>query len=628
MTVVPLMQFQKLSRLQSYEELQAILEHDVDEDVIVSFVSHQWLSFRSPDPYGVQLLAAQRIFQALLDGRAQEIMSEGDWRVWSGVAANLAAAYEGFTEKDARFQSKEFTAQSLSNEMAESYVWLDYFSIPQTDKKALHKAVQSIPRYIERCSFFFVVAPQSRHEDTGDVCDLETWRTRGWCRLEMWANYLAIEHLCPIVITEKETVMVESNLDFKVFRGATREGAVGCGQFSCCSFGHRVGDQTFPCDKEVCLSILRRMWVNKWRWAMESETRLVMRYLALFSFHMSAEHSEAPFNGGPLIDDSSDAEGALSFRVLNARLNESLPQTRLRPLCLAANAGSAGILRALLAEGEDPRGRDVAKRTALERAALVGSEEAIDVLLGAAPDFVDDAATEGERITPLMRAAGQGHLRVVAALVSAGSSVDLPRLDTGETALHMASQRGRAGCVAKLLAARADANARDLDGRTPLHHAATGRGLLDSFEGKPEVAKLLIEAGADISAKDKQGRTARDVANIDEGHELLRREAMPPGGPAEARKEAPAEARKERANCRWGALHSRVALSRGPSSLSSSSSSSLPSTSSHFRFSWVTVRACSCRERACVDEVRRSLALRLSAKGCAGVRAASPKRGM
>ena len=43
-----------------------------------------------------------------------------------------------------------------------------------------------------------------------------------------------------------------------------------------------------------------------------------------------------------------------------------------------------------------------------------------------------------------------------------------------------------------------DINAKDKDGRTPLHYA--------SREGKQKVAALLIEKGVDINAKDKNGK--------------------------------------------------------------------------------------------------------------------------
>ena len=51
----------------------------------------------------------------------------------------------------------------------------------------------------------------------------------------------------------------------------------------------------------------------------------------------------------------------------------------------------------------------------------------------------------------------------------------------------------------------ADVNARDLNGYTPLHHAAS--------RGDNELILYLIEQGADVTAVSRRGRTTADMAN-------------------------------------------------------------------------------------------------------------------
>ncbi len=62
-----------------------------------------------------------------------------------------------------------------------------------------------------------------------------------------------------------------------------------------------------------------------------------------------------------------------------------------------------------------------------------------------------------------------------------------------------AAERGDLAHVSSYLARRGDPNARGLGGRTALHAAAAG--------GHAEVARRLVEAGADVDAADEAGRT-------------------------------------------------------------------------------------------------------------------------
>jgi ankyrin repeat protein len=72
--------------------------------------------------------------------------------------------------------------------------------------------------------------------------------------------------------------------------------------------------------------------------------------------------------------------------------------------------------------------------------------------------------------------------------------------------LHFATANGHAKTVAFLLERGADINAKDKDGRTALHAAAAN--------GHDAIVVHLLERGADINAKDKDGRTALNAAKL------------------------------------------------------------------------------------------------------------------
>jgi ankyrin repeat protein len=107
------------------------------------------------------------------------------------------------------------------------------------------------------------------------------------------------------------------------------------------------------------------------------------------------------------------------------------------------------------------------------------------------------------RLTPLLRAAGLGRVRIVELLLSRGA--DLRQADAFGTALaYAAATRGRAETVRLLLRHGADPDLGRPDGQTPLMLAAAAEEV-DSMAA-------LIAAGATIDARDGRGESALDVA--------------------------------------------------------------------------------------------------------------------
>lgn len=72
--------------------------------------------------------------------------------------------------------------------------------------------------------------------------------------------------------------------------------------------------------------------------------------------------------------------------------------------------------------------------------------------------------------------------------------------------LHAAAQRGDSAEIGRLIAGRADANARDRLGRTPLHVAA--------HAGHREAMRALVRGGADPRALDSQRYDAITIAAV------------------------------------------------------------------------------------------------------------------
>jgi ankyrin repeat protein len=179
-------------------------------------------------------------------------------------------------------------------------------------------------------------------------------------------------------------------------------------------------------------------------------------------------------------------------------------------LHLAACLGDVEKTQALLQSAGNLNARDERDRTALYIAACGGHQALAELLIKHGADV---HARGEDELTPLHEAARRGHLAVAELLIDSGANVNA-WARAHWTPLHEAAWQGHKDVVELLIARGAPVNARisraveEMDGpdystfywsfgATPLHLAVK----------HPEVVKVLIAHGADVTVKNDRDET-------------------------------------------------------------------------------------------------------------------------
>ena len=182
----------------------------------------------------------------------------------------------------------------------------------------------------------------------------------------------------------------------------------------------------------------------------------------------------------------------------------------------AGGSDEPRVLELLIEAGADPNALSDRKVTPLHRAAnrRPGNPKVIEVLAdaGADPNVFDRY-----QYTPLHWAASNCEdPAVIEALIGGGADPNLQGV-AGSTALQMTAlamavsyngiiwgEDGKTDIAEALIRGGADPNLADDYGNTAMHFATTGTSTLKVFE-------LLVEAGADLTARDCKGKTPLQV---------------------------------------------------------------------------------------------------------------------
>jgi ankyrin repeat protein len=182
----------------------------------------------------------------------------------------------------------------------------------------------------------------------------------------------------------------------------------------------------------------------------------------------------------------------------------------------AAHRGDLAELKKLVAAGAQLELRDRQGRTALHVATFARQRAAIRILANASADL---GALENDRYDAVTIAAVADDEETLRLLLSLGASAKLVTSRYDGTALIAAAHLGHAGVVRQLIGAGAP-----LDHVNNLHWTAVIEAVVlgDGGSRHQQTLQALVDAGADITLPDRQGRTPLALARMRGYSEMVR----------------------------------------------------------------------------------------------------------
>jgi len=122
------------------------------------------------------------------------------------------------------------------------------------------------------------------------------------------------------------------------------------------------------------------------------------------------------------------------------------------------------------------------------------------------------------RASNLWSAAAKGDVQTIVRLVAEGQDINAKKETEsveGETPLHFAAKAGQADAIKALIKLGAQINAKDNDGRNSLMAASAN-------PERRDVVEVLLDLGANMDAQDKAGMTALDYAAVSGSVDIVR----------------------------------------------------------------------------------------------------------
>lgn len=436
------------------------------------FVCHQWVSNEHPDPEGEQAAALKGMLTSVIEG-TRNILPDVLTQHSSGVAGKV----------EMTSTSPEFR-QAIAN----GFLWLDWFSIPQLGTWGgagatpidMQNAVSSIPAYVGCADLFVALCPTLIHKDTKAYCDIDSWAARGWIRTEVTCRALSLR----------------SNTEILVVRSATQYNYAARGDWLYSVVGE--GKFTVESDRELLYPLIAGLVDNNIEHARAQGNDGLFRFRFFTAMRCQ-------LLSGLMTRQSVIAAGSTTVFDFLKQYSFSSPldigEKGFGPLSWAAVEGNSAVIEGLLEAKANINQRtteDISEFCLFGDAGLIpldlavqwnGGKDVVSQLIGAKSDIFNK--TQQDHYLPIHGAALSNHPEALAVLLDHGADIE-SKCSKGMPPLSAASVFGRLECVELLVARKADVHSTDMMGGTALHVAAI-------FNNNHHIAKILVEHGANVN---------------------------------------------------------------------------------------------------------------------------------
>ncbi|TSW08324.1 DNA polymerase epsilon subunit 2 [Bagarius yarrelli] len=219
---------------------------------------------------------------------------------------------------------------------------------------------------------------------------------------------------------------------------------------------------------------------------------------------VSACTSSEPLNGKHLHqavnrNDEDELNRVLQSEKVNVNVCDKLGFT---PIMVAAQKGFIRMIKILVEHGADIHMKNGSGKDPLMLACFAGH---LDIVKHLRKSGATWQSQDTGGCSPLHWAADGGHLPIITYMIKDGCELDIRDTVSQWTPLmRVSAVSGNANVASLLIQAGADVNVRDKDGKTPLMVA-----VLNNHE---QLVRLLMDSGADWDVKNEFGSSAIEMA--------------------------------------------------------------------------------------------------------------------